>query len=92
MLFLDHIISRKECEDATHKICDCLEDLARKMREDEIPLQNHAVIEGLRKHPDDCPGSKNMLLHALRKNSNQMHRNDLKPSEDWYLAQIFFSH
>jgi DNA polymerase alpha subunit A len=71
---LDQILSGNDREEVVSKIHDHLEDLARKMRNDELPLDQYIITKGLSKHPDQYPDGKSqphvqvakMMLKANR--------------------------
>lgn len=69
---LDQILSGRECELVVDTIHQHLEELASKMRNDELPLDKYVITKGLSKHPNDYPDgksqphvnvAKSMILH-----------------------------
>mmetsp|Transcript_12769 Transcript_12769/g.23948 ORF Transcript_12769/g.23948 Transcript_12769/m.23948 type:complete len:1531 (-) Transcript_12769:203-4795(-) len=71
---LDQILSGNEREEVVSKIHDHLEHLAKRMRNDELPLEQYVITKGLSKHPDQYPDGKSqphvqvakMMLKANR--------------------------
>ena len=71
---LDHILSGQEREETVSKIHEHLEEIARKMRSNELPLEKYVITKGLSKHPDQYPDAKSqphvqvarMMLKAKR--------------------------
>jgi len=71
---LDQILSGNEREEVVSKIHEHLEELARKMRNNELPLEKYVITKGLSKHPDQYPDGKSqphvqvakMMLKANR--------------------------
>lgn len=55
---LDQILSQSDRETVINNIHDHLEDLAKKMRNGEIPLEKFVITKGLSKHPNDYPDAK----------------------------------
>ena len=55
---LDQILSGNEREEVVSKIHEHLEEIARKMRSDELPLEKYVITKGLSKHPDQYPDGK----------------------------------
>jgi len=69
---LDQILSGQEVEVVVHNIHQHMEELAKKMRNDELPLDKYVITKGLSKHPNDYPDgktqphvqvAKSMILH-----------------------------
>jgi len=56
---LDQLLNAdQEKELSISKILDHLEDLARRMRSNELPLHKYVITKGLSKHPNDYPDGK----------------------------------
>ena len=55
---LDRILSREEKESVVKDIHEHLEDLAKKMRIGELPIEKYVITKGLSKHPNDYPDAK----------------------------------
>ena len=56
---LDQLLNpEQEKEVSISKILDHLEDLAKKMRNNELPLHKYVITKGLSKHPNDYPDGK----------------------------------
>lgn len=56
---LDQLLNPdQEKEISATKILDHLEDLAKRMRNNEVPLQKYVITKGLSKHPNDYPDGK----------------------------------
>jgi DNA polymerase alpha subunit A len=69
---IDQILSGRECELVVDTIHQHMEELANKMRNDELPLDKYVITKGLSKHPNDYPDgksqphvnvAKSMILH-----------------------------
>ena len=60
---LDQILSGEEKEVVVNNIHDHLEEVAKKMRSGELPLDKYVITKGLNKHPNDYPDAKT-LQHA----------------------------
>jgi DNA polymerase alpha subunit A len=71
---LDQILSGLDKEEVVSKIHDHLENLAKRMRSGELPLEKFVITKGLSKHPDQYPDGKSqphvqvakMMLKANR--------------------------
>lgn len=71
---LDQILSGQEREEVVSKIHTHLEELATKMRSNELSLDKYVITKGLSKHPDQYPDGKSqphvqvakMMLKAKR--------------------------
>ena len=71
---LDQILSGQEREETVSKIHTHLEEIAKKMRSGELPLDKYVITKGLSKHPDQYPDGKSqphvqvakMMLKANR--------------------------
>ena len=71
---LDQILSGEDREEVISKIHAHLEDLAKRMRNDELPLEKYVITKGLSKHPNQYPDAKSqphvkvakMMLEAKR--------------------------
>lgn len=71
---LDQILSGEDREETLSKIHNHLEDIAKKMRNNELPLDKYVITKGLSKHPDQYPDGKSqphvqvakMMLKAKR--------------------------
>lgn len=59
----DQIISGEDSEIVLEKIHSHLEELAKKMRAGELPLEKFVITKGLSKHPNDYPDG-NSLPHV----------------------------
>eukprot|EP00934_Nitzschia_sp_Nitz4_P001836 Nitzschia sp. Nitz4//scaffold294_size23022//6123//10997//NITZ4_008514-RA/size23022-snap-gene-0.2-mRNA-1//-1//CDS//3329546223//1836//frame0 len=58
---LDQILSSdQEKEVSISKVLDHLEDLARRMRTGELPMEKYVITKGLSKHPNDYPDAKSL--------------------------------
>ncbi|GMI02114.1 hypothetical protein TrST_g14239 [Triparma strigata] len=57
---LDQILSRQEKEIVVSSIHTHLEELAAKMRANELPLDKYVITKGLSKHPNDYPDSRSL--------------------------------
>lgn len=55
---LDQILSGQERDIVVAKIHEHLEDLAKRMRSGELPLDKYVITKGLSKHPNDYPDGK----------------------------------
>ncbi len=55
---LDQILSGNDREEVISKIHSHLEEIARKMRSDDLPLEKYVITKGLSKHPDQYPDGK----------------------------------
>jgi DNA polymerase alpha subunit A len=51
----EEILSGKDSEIVVQNIHDHLEELAKKMRSGELPLEKYTITKGLSKHPNDYP-------------------------------------
>ena len=56
----EQILSGQENEIVVHNIHTHLEELARKMRSGELPLEKYVITKGLSKHPKDYPDGKSL--------------------------------
>jgi DNA polymerase alpha subunit A len=79
----DQILSGEESEVVLEKIYAHLEDLAKKMRAGELPLEKYIITKGLSKHPNDYPDG-NSLPHVhvakhMLKNSRPVSTGDHIP-------------
>jgi DNA polymerase alpha subunit A len=54
----DQILSGEDTEIVVNNIYAHLEELARKMRSNELPLEKYTITKGLSKHPNDYPDGK----------------------------------
>jgi len=71
---LDQILSGNDREESLANIHSHLEEIANKMRNNELPLEKYVITKGLSKHPDQYPDSKSqphvqvakMMLKAKR--------------------------
>jgi len=54
----DQILSGEDTEVVVNNIHSHLEDLARRMRNNELPLEKYTITKGLSKHPKDYPDGK----------------------------------
>jgi DNA polymerase alpha subunit A len=71
---LDQILSGQERDVVVAKIYEHLEDLAKRMRSGDLPLDKYVITKGLSKHPNDYPDGKSqphvqvakMMLKANR--------------------------
>ena len=71
---LDQILSGNEREEVVSKIHAHLEEIAKKMRNNDLPLDKYVITKGLSKHPDQYPDGKSqphvqvakMMLRANR--------------------------
>lgn len=70
---LDQILSGEESEIVVKRIHDHLEELAKKMRNGELPLEKYIITKGLNKHPNDYPDGKSQAHVQVAK---QMLKND----------------
>lgn len=59
----EQILSGEESEVVLEKIHSHLEELAKKMRAGELPLEKYVITKGLSKHPNDYPDG-NSLPHV----------------------------
>ena len=57
---LEQILSGEECEIVLANICQHLEELATKIRENKLPLEKYVITKGLSKHPNDYPDGKSL--------------------------------
>lgn len=55
---LEQILSGLDKEEVVSKIHDHLENLAKRMRSGELPLEKFVITKGLSKHPDQYPDGK----------------------------------
>ena len=55
---LDQILTNEDKEKVVSNIFNHLEDLAKKMRSGELPLEKYVITKGLSKHPNDYPDGK----------------------------------
>uniref|UniRef100_A0A7S2UH04 DNA polymerase n=1 Tax=Attheya septentrionalis TaxID=420275 RepID=A0A7S2UH04_9STRA len=64
---LDQILSGQERESVVEKIHDHLEDLAKRMRAAEVPLEKYVITKGLSKHPNEYPDGKSQAhVHVAK--------------------------
>eukprot|EP00554_Chaetoceros_debilis_P005310 CAMPEP_0194075076 /NCGR_PEP_ID=MMETSP0149-20130528/2112_1 /TAXON_ID=122233 /ORGANISM="Chaetoceros debilis, Strain MM31A-1" /LENGTH=1588 /DNA_ID=CAMNT_0038755433 /DNA_START=89 /DNA_END=4855 /DNA_ORIENTATION=- len=71
---LDQILSGDEREEVVSKIHARMEEVAKKMRSGDMPLEKYVITKGLSKHPDQYPDGKSqphvqvarMMLKANR--------------------------
>ena len=54
----DQILSGEDPEVIVNNIHTHLEELAKKMRNNEVPLEKYTITKGLSKHPNDYPDGK----------------------------------
>jgi DNA polymerase alpha subunit A len=59
----EQILSGEDSEVVLEKIHSHLEELAKKMRASELPLEKYVITKGLSKHPNDYPDG-NSLPHV----------------------------
>ena len=57
---LDQVLSRQEKDIVVTAIHAHLEELAKQMRENKLPLDKYVITKGLSKHPNDYPDSKSL--------------------------------
>eukprot|EP00559_Dactyliosolen_fragilissimus_P008753 CAMPEP_0184856616 /NCGR_PEP_ID=MMETSP0580-20130426/1789_1 /TAXON_ID=1118495 /ORGANISM="Dactyliosolen fragilissimus" /LENGTH=1517 /DNA_ID=CAMNT_0027351729 /DNA_START=158 /DNA_END=4712 /DNA_ORIENTATION=- len=57
---LDQILSGEDHETVVAKILNHLEELAKKMQENKLPLDKYVITKGLSKHPNDYPDAKSL--------------------------------
>jgi DNA polymerase alpha subunit A len=57
---LDQILSGQDREETVSKIHSHLEEIASKMRSNELPLEAYVITKGLSKHPDQYPDGKSL--------------------------------
>jgi len=57
---LDQILSGEEKELVVNNIHDHLEEVAKKMRSGELPIDKYVITKGLNKHPNDYPDAKTL--------------------------------
>lgn len=66
---LDQILSRDQDKDVSiSKVLEHLEELGKKMRAGELPLEKYVITKGLSKHPNDYPDGKSLPhVHVAKK-------------------------
>mmetsp|Transcript_8937 Transcript_8937/g.20092 ORF Transcript_8937/g.20092 Transcript_8937/m.20092 type:complete len:1678 (-) Transcript_8937:137-5170(-) len=57
---LDQILSGDEKEVVVNNIHNHLEEVAKKMRSGELPLDKYVITKGLNKHPNDYPDARTL--------------------------------
>ncbi|KAL7570142.1 hypothetical protein ACA910_019981 [Epithemia clementina (nom. ined.)] len=55
---IDLLLSGNDAEAIVSEIYNHLEDLGKKMRNGELPLEKYIITKGLNKHPNDYPDAK----------------------------------
>mmetsp|Transcript_16123 Transcript_16123/g.25102 ORF Transcript_16123/g.25102 Transcript_16123/m.25102 type:complete len:1003 (+) Transcript_16123:2-3010(+) len=80
---LDQILSGNDRELVVKNIHDHLEELAKKMRNYELPLEKYVITKGLSKHPNDYPDGKSQphvhVAKAMLKNNRPVNVGDHIP-------------
>ncbi|CAB9498953.1 DNA polymerase alpha catalytic subunit (Fragment) [Seminavis robusta] len=63
----DQILSGEDPEIVVNNIHNHLEELAKKMRNNELPLEKYTITKGLSKHPNDYPDGKSQAhVHVAK--------------------------
>ena len=79
----DQILSGEDPEIVVKNIHDHLEELARKMRNNELPLEKYTITKGLSKHPNDYPDGKSQahvqVAKMMLKNNRPVNTGDHIP-------------
>jgi DNA polymerase alpha subunit A len=72
---LDNILSSQDKEETVSNIFTHLDELAKKMRSGEIPLEKYVITKGLSKHPNDYPDGKSQPhVHVAKMMIKNNHR------------------
>jgi len=79
----EQILSGQESEIVIENIHAHLEELAKKMRDGEIPLEKYTITKGLSKHPNDYPDGKSQphvqVAKMMLKNDRPVNTGDHIP-------------
>ena len=79
----DQILSGQDSEVVVEKIHAHLEELATKMRNEELPLEKYIITKGLSKHPNDYPDGKSQphvqVAKTMLKNNRPVNTGDHIP-------------
>jgi DNA polymerase alpha subunit A len=80
---LDQILSSEDKEAVVANILNHLEDLAKKMRNGELPIDKYVITKGLSRHPNDYPDAKSQphvhVARAMIQNSRSVSVGDHIP-------------
>lgn len=80
---LDQILSGDDREVIVNKIHDHLEELAKTMRNGQLPLEKYVITKGLSKHPNDYPDGKTQphvhVAKMMLKNNRPVNTGDHIP-------------
>ena len=79
----EQILSGQDSEIVLENIHSHLEDLAKKMRAGELPLEKYIITKGLSKHPNDYPDGKSQphvqVAKMMLKNNRAVNTGDHIP-------------
>lgn len=79
----DQILSGEDTEIVVNNIHAHLEELAKRMRSGELPLEKYTITKGLSKHPNDYPDGKSQahvqVAKAMLKNNRPVNTGDHIP-------------
>jgi DNA polymerase alpha subunit A len=79
----DQILSGEDSEIVVQNIYAHLEELATKMRNEELPLEKYVITKGLSKHPNDYPDGKSQphvqVAKTMIKNNRNVNTGDYIP-------------
>ena len=79
----EQILSGQDSEIVIENIHTHLEDLAKKMRNNELPLEKYTITKGLSKHPNDYPDGKSQphvqVAKMMLKNDRPVNTGDHIP-------------
>ena len=80
---LDQILSSEDKEVVVTNILTHLDELAKKMRNGELPLEKYVITKGLSKHPNDYPDAKSQphvhVAKAMLQNNRRVSVGDHIP-------------
>lgn len=79
----EQILSGQDTEVVVQKIFSHMEELAKKMRSNELPLEKYIITKGLSKHPADYPDGKSQphvqVAKMMLKNNRPVNTGDHIP-------------
>ena len=79
----EQILSGQDTEIVLQNIHNHLEELAKKMRSGELPLEKYTITKGLSKHPNDYPDAKSQphvhVAKSMLKNNRPVNTGDHIP-------------
>jgi DNA polymerase alpha subunit A len=77
------ILSGQDTDTVIQNIYTHLEDLARKMRQGDLPIEKYVITKGLSKHPNDYPDAKSLphvhVAKMMLKNNRPVNTGDHIP-------------